>query len=246
MSVLVTGGGSGIGLATARAFADHGARVVAADISVNADQDRAPLSVTNGTISFVHLDVRSNDGISQILARMDEAFGGLDIAFNNAGVMGGFGKTVAETDDDAWVRTIEIGLQGVFSCMRAELARMGAAGRGVIVNTSSVIGLRAGVNSAPYAAAKSGLLGLTRSAALQYAGKGVRINALCPGMVDTDFVRDMAASSPASGAAPPPPIPMRRLAQPDEIAQAVLWLCSGGASYVTGIALPVDGGWTAS
>jgi NAD(P)-dependent dehydrogenase (short-subunit alcohol dehydrogenase family) len=237
--VLVTGGGSGIGKASAQAFARAGATVVIADISA----DSGNASVTDirgqgGIAEFVPVDVASEDSVTAMIERTLTRFGRLDIAHNNAGIEG---KTVplADLPSDNWRRVIDVNLTSVFYCLKAEIPAMLAGGGGAIVNTASASGLIGGYNLSVYTAAKHGVVGLTKAAAMDYASKGIRINALCPGAIDTPFLAEL-----------PKPFrdrlifgtPMDRLGQPEEMAQAVLWLCSDAATYVTGHSLAVDGG----
>jgi NAD(P)-dependent dehydrogenase (short-subunit alcohol dehydrogenase family) len=237
--VLVTGGGSGIGRASARAFGRAGASVVVADIDATGGNACVEgIRAEQGIAEFVPVDVASEDSVTAMIALTLERFGQLDIAHNNAGIEG---KTVplADLPSDNWRRVIDVNLTSVFYCLKAEIPAMLAGGRGAIVNTASASGLIGGYNLSVYTAAKHGVVGLTKAAAMDYASKGIRINALCPGAIDTPFLAQL-----------PKPFldrllfgtPMDRLGQPDEMAQAVMWLCSDAAAYVTGHSLAVDGG----
>lgn len=237
--VLVTGGGSGIGRASAQAFGRAGARVVIADICADSGNASVASIVEEGGIAeFVSVDVASEDSVIAMIEHTLARFGRLDIAHNNAGIEG---KTVplAELPSDNWRRVIDVNLTSVFYCLKAEIPAMLAGGGGAIVNTASASGLIGGYNLSVYTAAKHGLVGLTKAAAMDYASKGIRINALCPGAIDTPFLAQL----------PKPFVdrlifgtPMDRLGKPEEMAQAVLWLCSDAATYVTGHSLAVDGG----
>jgi len=236
---LVTGGGSGIGRATAEAFGASGAAVAVADISEeNGNAAVAAIRGRGGTAEFVHVDVASEDSVKSMIAGILERFGQLDIAHNNAGIEG-LTVPLAELPSDNWRRVIDVNLTAVFYCLKAEIPPMVERGGGAIVNTASASGLIGGYNLSVYTAAKHGVVGLTKAAAMDYASKGLRINSLCPGAIDTPFLAGL--SKPfldrlIFGT------PMNRLGQPAEMANAVLWLCSDAASYVTGHAQAVDGG----
>jgi NAD(P)-dependent dehydrogenase (short-subunit alcohol dehydrogenase family) len=171
-----------------------------------------------------------------MVAQTVKAFGRLDCALNNAGISGD-ATALHELSEEAWDRVLAVNLKGVFLCMKHEIAHMLAAGGGAIVNTSSIAGLRGG--SAAYGSSKAGVIAITRSAACQYSARGIRINAICPGATDTPMTMHIAREKRLVG-------PIGRTGQPEEVAAAMLWLCSDAASYVTGHALPVDGGWMAS
>jgi NAD(P)-dependent dehydrogenase (short-subunit alcohol dehydrogenase family) len=237
--VLVTGGGSGIGLASTRAFAAAGAHVVVADLSKeNGNAAVGAVRDAGGKGEFLHVDVADESAVKDMIEHIRSTCGRLDIAHNNAGIEG---KTVplAEVPSDNWRRVIDVNLTSVFYCLKAEIPVMVAQGGGAIVNTASAAGLIGGFNLSVYTAAKHGVVGLTKAAAMDYATKGVRVNALCPGAIDTPFLAQL-----------PKPFlqrlifgtPMTRLGTADEMAQAVMWLCSDASSYVTGHALAVDGG----
>ncbi len=238
---LITGGASGIGLATARLFAAAGAKVAIADISDEAGKAAvAQLVEAGGVAEFFAVDVADEDQVRAMVERVVETFGGLDIALNNAGLEGDI-TPLADLDSKGWRRLIDVNLSSVFYCLKAEIGVMRRRGGGAIVNTASVLGLMGSYMHADYVAAKHGVVGLTRSAALDHAKDGVRVNAVCPGLIDTPF----------SGEMPLPmrerllfSVPMSRMGQPEEIAKAIVWLCSQDASYITGTALAVDGGVT--
>ncbi len=238
-TVLVTGGGSGIGLASSKAFAAAGADVVIADLSDDNGQAASEaIRAAGGKAEFRKVDVAQEAQVIGLIDYIRSAHGRLDIAHNNAGIEA---KTVplAQVESDNWRKVIDVNLSSVFYCLKAEIPVMVQQGGGAIVNTASAAGLIGGFNLSVYTAAKHGVVGLTKAAAMDYATHGVRINSLCPGAIDTPFLAQL-----------PKPFlnrlifgtPMTRLGQPEEMAQAVLWLCSDAASYVTGHALSVDGG----
>lgn len=243
---LVTGASSGMGLATVRAFAASGARVTLADI--NADALRAAtdaMAAAGHQVLGVVCDVSDEDAVAALVERTVATFGRLDMAFNNAGIMIP-PSDAADEPADRFDRVNAINLRGVWACMKHELRQMREQGSGAIVNCSSLGGLVGLPGRASYHAAKHGVLGLTKSAALEYAPRGVRINAVCPGTIDTPMVANMLAKGELDLAEAVRAQPIGRLGTADEIAAAVLWLCSPGASFVIGVALPVDGGYTAA
>ncbi|HVV38698.1 MAG TPA: glucose 1-dehydrogenase [Acidimicrobiales bacterium] len=233
---VVTGGGSGIGRATAIRLAKLGAEVIVADVNVEGGEGVA--DEIGGR--FVRTDVTEP---AQVDALMQACGGRLDIAFNNAGTSGTFGN-VADTDVEEWRRVVDLNLLGVYLCMRAEIPLMTAGG--VIVNTSSGAGLMGFAGLSAYVASKHAVIGLTKTAALEYARAGIRINAVCPGTVRTPMLEGFTGGDEATLQAMGKMMPLGRLATPDEIAAAVVWLCSDEASYVTGMAMPVDGGAAAA
>jgi len=243
---LVTGASSGMGLATARAFAEQGASVALADI--NEDALRAAtdeLTAAGHQVLAVVCDVADEAQVAALVERTVASFGRLDMAFNNAGIMIP-PSDAADESADSFDRVNAINLRGVWACLKHELRQMREQGRGAIVNCSSLGGLVGLPGRASYHATKHGVLGLTKSAALEYAPRGVRINAVCPGTIDTPMVADMLAKGELEVAEAVRNQPIGRLGTADEIAAAVLWLCSAGASFVVGVALPVDGGYTAA
>ena len=249
---LVTGGASGIGRATAIAFARAGAHVVIADID-SRQGDRAVLEIDDagrdvgGESVFVRADVSTPADARAMVARAVEAFGGLDYAFNNAGIEGALAPT-ADYPDEAWNHVLAVNLSGVFLCMKHEIPALRARGGGAIVNNASILGVVGFANAPAYVAAKHGVLGLTKVAALELATEKIRVNAVCPAFIETPMVmqRSVHAGSDAAAYEQIAALhPMHRLGRCEEIAAAVLWLCSEGASFVTGEHLLVDGGYVA-
>lgn len=238
---LVTGSGSGIGRATALGFGAGGANVAVADINEAAGQATAQaIRDAGGTATFFRVDVSDYASVEALIASVVSEYGRLDMAHNNAGIEAE-PVPLAELDPANWRKIIDINLTGVFFCMKAQIPVMAAQGGGSIVNTSSASGLIGGYRHADYTAAKHGVIGLTKAAALDYAMSNIRVNAICPGLVDTPFVEYLPAAALERlmfGT------PMTRLAQPEEVANAVLWLSSDAASYVTGHAMSIDGGVT--
>ncbi len=242
---LVTGAAGGMGLDTARAFAAAGAAVVLADVEGDAARSAAG-ELTDAGYDALGLtcDVADEDQVAALVDRTVDTFGRLDMAFNNAGIMLPL-TDAADEPAEAFDRVNGINLRGVWACMKHELRVMREQGSGAIVNCSSLGGLVGNPGRAAYHATKHGVLGLTKSAALEYAPLGVRINAVCPGTIETPMVADMIASGELSVDDAVAGQPIGRLGRGDEIASAVLWLCSPGASLVVGVSLPVDGGYTA-
>jgi NAD(P)-dependent dehydrogenase (short-subunit alcohol dehydrogenase family) len=242
---LVTGGGSGMGLATARASAEAGAAVVIADINEGtlgtATDD---LTGTGHQVLGVRCDVSEEDSVAAMVKAAVDTFGRLDMAFNNAGIQVP-ASDAADEPAEVFDRVNAINLRGVWACMKHELGQMRAQGSGAIVNCSSLGGLVGLPGRAAYHASKHGVIGLTSSAAIEYAPRGIRINAICPGAIDTPMVADMITKGELNPTDAAASTPIARLGQAEEIAASVLWLCSPGASYVVGVALPVDGGYTA-
>ncbi|GAB6876161.1 glucose 1-dehydrogenase [Thermaerobacter litoralis] len=246
---LVTGAGSGIGRATALAFARRGVRVVVADLDPEGGEATvAALRAEGGEGRFVRVDVGDPAQVEAMVQACLDAFGRLDYAFNNAGTGGAVMGRTGDYPLDDWEQVLRVNLTGVFLCLKYELPVMARQGGGAVVNNASAAGL-VGLPKAPaYTASKHGVVGLTRAAAWEYARYGVRVNAVCPGWTETRLVTEGvfgAGTNPAVREQLVQPIALRRLGRPEEVAEAVVWLCSDAASFVTGAALPVDGGITA-
>jgi NAD(P)-dependent dehydrogenase (short-subunit alcohol dehydrogenase family) len=239
---LVTGAASGIGRATAELLAGMGARVLASDVDADAGAAvAAALREGGAEARFVAADVTDGGAVRAAVADAVEAFGRLDLAANCAGVGGGH-ATTHEYPEDEWDRIVAVNLRGTWLAMRAEIEAMLAGGGGAIVNVSSTLGLRGSPFGSPYSASKHGVLGLTRTAALEYAVHGIRVNAVCPGAIDTPMMDATFERFPGFRAALTGFVPMGRMGGPDEVAGAIAWLSSDAASFVTGEALTVEGG----
>jgi NAD(P)-dependent dehydrogenase (short-subunit alcohol dehydrogenase family) len=246
-SALITGGGGGIGRATALAFAREGARLAIADVMGEAAAETVSLvNAAGGQAISLGGEVTSDAEVAALVAAVVRTYGRLDCAFNNAGIAGyqvdAGGKKTAEWSEAAFDRMIAVNLKGVWLCMKHELLQMQGQGGGSIVNTGSIAGLAGLPTSSAYVAAKHGVVGLTKTAALEYADANIRVNAVCPGYIRTRMTEDTFRRRGETILAQ---VPMRRIGVPEEIAEMVVWLCSDRASYVTGAAYNVDGGWMA-
>jgi NAD(P)-dependent dehydrogenase (short-subunit alcohol dehydrogenase family) len=239
---VVTGGASGIGRATALAFAQEGARVVVADQDSEGGAETARMIMSHGGYAlFATVDVTQAHEVAMLVEQTVAHYGRLDIAFNNAGAAGVPGLTHEQSEEE-FERLIGVNLKGIWLCMKHEIPQMLNQGGGVIVNTSSLLGLSGDRNAAIYAASKHGVLGLTKSAAKEYITRGIRINAICPGTIRTPMLERSLGGDPESIPGFGDWIPAGRIGTPEEVAAAVLWLCSDGAAFVVGHELQVDGG----
>ena len=242
---LITGGGSGIGRATASLFAREGAKVVVADYNVEGGERVArAIRESGGEAIFHPADVSNHKEVEAMVAKTVATFCRLDCAFNNAGIEGEFSAT-PECTLENWQRVIAINLSGVFYCMKYEIPEMLKNGGGTIVNTSSICGLAGIANTSAYTAAKHGVAGLTKTAALEFSSKGIRVNAVCPGFIRTPMVARVMDRGSFDEKAVIQTHPINRLGQPEEIAATVLWLSSDASSFVSGVPMPVDGAYMA-
>jgi NAD(P)-dependent dehydrogenase (short-subunit alcohol dehydrogenase family) len=242
---LVTGASSGIGRASALAFAREGAKVAVADVSVEGGEETVSLvKKAGGDALFVKADVSKASEVEALVARVVQTYGRLDCAFNNAGIEGAAG-TIPDYPEDAWDKVININLKGVWLCMKYEIPQMLKNGGGAIVNTASTAGLVGYRGGSAYVASKHGVVGLTKTAALEYAKQNVRVNAVCPGAIDTPMMGRLTGHRAERAARMAASEPVGRMGQPAEIGEVVVWLCSSAASFVTGLAMAADGGITA-
>jgi NAD(P)-dependent dehydrogenase (short-subunit alcohol dehydrogenase family) len=263
---LVTGAGNGIGRASSIVFARDGAKVVVADLAVEAGEETVRLiQEAGGEAIFFAVDVTRSDQVAALIEKTLATFGQLDVAHNNAGIEGPIAR-IADCSEAEWDRTIEINLKGVWLCLKYEIPAMLKLGRGAIVNTASVAGLAGLSQLAAYTASKHGVIGLTKAAALEYRRFGIRVNAVCPGLIHTPMI-ERAADAKLERDLPPRWRPLgrvlkamqklgiraiapsqkgaRRLGEPGEVAEAVAWLCCDAASFTTGHAMVIDGGYLA-
>ena len=242
---LVTGGASGIGRATALAFAREGAKLVIADTNAEGGQQTAHMIIENGgDATFVRVDVSKATEVEAMISKAVETYGRLDCAHNNAGILAGPQAPTAEYPEDVWHHVLAINLTGVWLCMKYELQQMLQQGGGAIVNTASTAGLVGSRGASAHIASKHGVVGLTKAAALEYAQQGIRVNCVCPSVIRTPMTAQ-GMSDPERLERILAVLPIGRVGEPEEIAEAVVWLCSDAASFVTGHAMTVDGGYTA-
>jgi NAD(P)-dependent dehydrogenase (short-subunit alcohol dehydrogenase family) len=243
---LVTGAAAGIGRACAELLAASGAKVVVADTARAGGEETVELiRAAGGEAAFIEVDVTDEEQVAGAVRFAVDTYGSLDIAHNNAGIIGS-AVPLDEVDTEEWLRVLAVNLTGVFLCMKHEGAHMRALGGGSIINTASEAAIRgSGASSSPYVASKHGVAGLTRRAALDWARIGIRVNAICPGMIETPMVQEGMRKYPERVAAMREVQPIGRMGAPSEIAEAVLWLASDAASLITGHLLVADGGWAA-
>ena len=242
---LVTGAGNGIGRATALAFAAQGLKVVVSDVDVNGGEGTvAQIRDAGGTASFVRRDVTREAEVKALVEATVSTYGRLDYAFNNAGIDIERGK-LADSTEAEFDALMNVNVKGVWLCLKHQIPVMLAQGGGAIVNTASVAGLLAAPKMAIYSATKHAVIGLTKSAAIEYGKKNIRVNAVCPAVIDTEMFRRADAADPKKGAFARAMHPIGRIGKAEEIVAAVLYLCSDAAGFTTGVALPVDGGLTA-
>lgn len=242
---MITGASAGIGKATAIAFAQNGAKVVVADINQQ-DGEAVVNEITQagGIAMFVPCDVTNDQQVMSLVDATLEAYGKLDIAFNNAGIEIEQSK-LADGEESVFDKIMDVNVKGVWRCMKYQIPAMLKNGSGSIVNTASVAGLGAAPKMAIYSASKHAVIGLTKSAAVEYGKKGIRVNAVCPAVIDTEMFRRAAEADPRKAEFVAGMHPVGRIGKVEEIAEAVMYLCSGNSGFTTGIALPVDGGHTA-
>ena len=243
---LVTGGSFGIGRATALAFAKRGAKVVIADWMEDKENETIKqIKAAGSDAIFVKCDVSISADVKSMIEKSIASFGRLDFAFNNAGIEG-LSANTHECTEENWDKTIGINLKGIWLCMKNEIPYMLKNGKGAIVNCASVAGLNGFPGLPAYVATKHGVVGLTKTAALEYAKQGIRVNAVCPGVIHTAMIDRLTGKDKQVEKQYTAMEPVGRMGNPEEVAEAVIWLCSDAASFVTGVSLPVDGGFTSA
>lgn len=242
--VLITGAGNGIGRATALAFAQQGASIVVADMSRSAGEETTALiTQTGGTATFILCDVTKDQDVQTMVAGTIEAYGKLDIAFNNAGIEIESSK-LADGGEDTYDKIMDVNVKGVWRCMKYQIPALLKQSSSAIVNTASIAGLGAAPKMSIYSASKHAVIGFTKSAAVEYGKKGLRVNAICPAVIDTEMFKRATENDPQKEQYVKSLHPVGRIGQPEEVAAAVLYLCSDLAGFTTGVALPIDGGAT--
>jgi NAD(P)-dependent dehydrogenase (short-subunit alcohol dehydrogenase family) len=242
--VLITGAGNGIGRATALAFAQQGASVVVADMSRSAGEETTALITQAGGIAtFILCDVTKDQDVQSMVDGTIETYGKLDIAFNNAGIEIESSK-LADGDEATYDKIMDVNVKGVWRCMKYQIPALLKQSSSAIVNTASIAGLGAAPKMSIYSASKHAVIGLTKSAAVEYGKKGLRVNAICPAVIDTEMFRRATENDPQKEQYVRSLHPVGRIGQPEEVAAAVLYLCSDLAGFTTGVALPIDGGST--
>ena len=243
---LVTGGSSGIGRGSALTFAREGAKVIVSDVNVEGGEETVnQIKEAAGAATFIHADVSKAADVEALIKKSIETYGRLDCAHNNAGIIGSIAVPTHEYPDDMWDSVIDINLKGVWLCMKYEIAEMLKQGNGAIVNTSSIWGTVGTAGFSAYVASKHGISGLTKTAALEYAQSGIRVNAVNPGPIDTGILQSALTKLPEMEEPLIASVPAGRIASPKEVGEAVVWLCSDAASFVLGHTLHVDGGFVA-
>lgn len=245
--ILVTGGGSGIGRASAEVLSAQGALVIVSDVDPESGADTVERIIEQGRAAeFVQADVSKSNEVSRLMSKIIDQHGRIDCAFNNAGIEGEVAVPITEASEEAWDRVINVNLKGVWLCMQQELRYMSKQGYGSIVNTASIAGLVGGTFGGAYFASKHGVVGLSKAAAIESGRRGVRVNAVCPGVIETEMAARSLGDNTAIQETIRAQYPLRRFGQASEVAETVAWLCSDASSFITGQAIAVDGGFVAT